>query len=200
MGIHNEAGIEKIKLPTSKELIARMLNLIVDTTDVERAFVPFLHDGKDEVVLLVNNLGGMSELEMASIANDAVLELQKRKITIRRIMVGSVMTSLNLPGFSLSTLLLPRDNSRHSSKRILELLDAKASAPGWRFMVKGSPGVPEPSGEAHIPLIIRSGGDPVARKGPPILNERLLLTLLCRSQLSSVRTSYSRGLQKCYRG
>lgn len=56
MGIHNEAGIEKIKLPTSKELIKRMLGLITDTSDEDRAYVPFKHDGKDEVVLLVNNL------------------------------------------------------------------------------------------------------------------------------------------------
>lgn len=56
MGIHNEAGIEKIKLPTSKELIKRMLGLITDTNDSDRAYVPFKHDGKDEVILLVNNL------------------------------------------------------------------------------------------------------------------------------------------------
>lgn len=56
MGIHNEAGIEKIKLPTSKELIKRMLGLITDTNDKDRAYVPFEHDGKDEVILLVNNL------------------------------------------------------------------------------------------------------------------------------------------------
>lgn len=56
MGIHNESGVEKIKLPSSKELVARMLKMITDTNDKERAYVPFKHDGKDEVILLVNNL------------------------------------------------------------------------------------------------------------------------------------------------
>lgn len=56
MGIHNESGILKQKLTTSKELITQMLAYVTDTTDEERAFLPFKHDGKDEVVLLVNNL------------------------------------------------------------------------------------------------------------------------------------------------
>jgi len=58
MGIHNEAGIAKVKLSSSKELIANMLKLVLDTSDEDRAFVDFKHDGKDEVVLLVNNLYG----------------------------------------------------------------------------------------------------------------------------------------------
>jgi dihydroxyacetone kinase len=93
MGIHNEAGVEKIKLPKSRDLMERMLKMVTDTSDSDRAYVPFKHDGQDEVVLLVNNLGGMSELEMTSIANDAVLTLEESKITVKRIMVGSVMVS-----------------------------------------------------------------------------------------------------------
>jgi dihydroxyacetone kinase len=163
MGIHNEAGVEKVKLPSSKELVARMLKMITDTKDPERGFVPFQHDGKDEVVLLVNNLGGMSELELSSIANDAVLDLEKQNIIVKRIIVGSVMTSLNLPGFSLTTLLLPREG-KISSKRVLDLLDAKAYAPGWKFMVNGPPGIPEAAGQAAEPQPIKSGGNVVARR------------------------------------
>lgn len=72
-----------------------MLNYIIDTTDTERSFLPYEHDGKDEVILLVNNLGGISELELSSIANDVVhaLESRRNKITVRRLMVGTVMVS-----------------------------------------------------------------------------------------------------------
>lgn len=56
MGIHNESGVLKMKLPTSKELVAKMLTMIYNTKDEDRAFVPFKHDGRDEVVLMVNNL------------------------------------------------------------------------------------------------------------------------------------------------
>ena len=45
-----------------------------------------------------------------------------------------MQTSCNLPGFSLTLLLLPRDEDKpkFSADRILELLDAPASAPGWK--------------------------------------------------------------------
>lgn len=74
-----------------------------------------------------------------------------------------MQTSLNLPGFSLTTLLLPRDGDKYPSKRILDLLDAKASAPGWKFMVNGPPGEPESAGPAAQPAPVKSGAAQVAR-------------------------------------
>ena len=43
--------------------------------------------------------GGISNLEMFSIANDAVEELTKNNITVRRVTVGSVMVSSTYPHF-----------------------------------------------------------------------------------------------------
>lgn len=107
MGIHNESGIAKISLPSSAELVSKMLGYIIDTSDEDRAFLPYRHDGKDEVILLVNNLGGMSELELNSIANDAVKALEAKGITVRRLMVGTVMVCV-----CFSSLNLMRDRSR----------------------------------------------------------------------------------------
>ena len=51
------------------------------------------------------------------------------------------MTSLNMPGFSLTLLLLPRDGEgKYSSTQILQLLDAQADAPGWAWTSKSEPG------------------------------------------------------------
>ncbi|GAA5983615.1 hypothetical protein JCM10908_000353 [Rhodotorula pacifica] len=169
MGIHNESGIGKLPLPSSAELVEKMLAYIIDTTDKERAFLPYAHDGQDEIILLVNNLGGMSELELSSIANDVVeaLERRERKITVRRLMVGTVMTSLNLPGFSITTLLLPRESNRskYSSDQLLRLWDAPASAPGWRFTSVSEPGSTaswsSPSTES-TPSTVKSGAAPLA--------------------------------------
>lgn len=55
-GIHNEPGVLKMPLPTSQELVATMLRMVYDTSDEDRAFLDFKLDGKDEVVLMVNNL------------------------------------------------------------------------------------------------------------------------------------------------
>ncbi|KAJ9115161.1 hypothetical protein QFC24_007072 [Naganishia onofrii] len=134
MGIHNEPGILKRTLPPAKELITQMLSYITNTSDTERAFLPFQHDGKDRVVLLVNNLGGVSELELGLITQQALAVLEEQKITVDRVNSGSFMTSCNLPGFSLTLLLLPREETqpKYTAARILELIEAPASAPGWK--------------------------------------------------------------------
>ncbi|KAI9639780.1 putative dihydroxyacetone kinase 1 [Dioszegia hungarica] len=150
MGIHNESGTSKHALGTTAELVDQMLSKIVDTTDTDRSFVPFQNDGSDEVVLLVNGLGAVSELEMGGIVNEANKWLAGKKIKVRRIMSGAFMTSLSMPGFSLTLLLLPRsgDKDGYSSDQILSLLDAPASAPGWKYYAATEPGVVSEEKEA----------------------------------------------------
>ena len=50
-----------------------MLDLILNQEDPERAFVTFKND--DELVLLVNNQGGMSELELGAIVDEVLTQL-----------------------------------------------------------------------------------------------------------------------------
>lgn len=90
-GIHNEPGILKQKLPPAKDLVTQMLAYITDTNDVDRAFVPFKHDGNDRVVLLVNNLGGVSELELGLIVQEALGVLASQNIQVERVNAGSFM-------------------------------------------------------------------------------------------------------------
>lgn len=93
LGIHNEPGVKIVKLSNTRSLVREMLTYIIDTEDSERAFLNFEQDGKDEVVLLVNNLGGLSELEILAIAAEAVDALAERSITVVRIGVGRYMAS-----------------------------------------------------------------------------------------------------------
>lgn len=72
MGIHNEPGVKRIKIPSARELLTQMVDFATDTVDKDRSFVPFKHDGSDEVVLMINNLGGTSELEMGGITSSAM--------------------------------------------------------------------------------------------------------------------------------
>jgi dihydroxyacetone kinase len=68
-----------------------LLDYISSTADTERAFLPFKHDGNDEVVLFVNNLGGMSELEIGGVVRAAREELGKRQIGVSRVLAGTFM-------------------------------------------------------------------------------------------------------------
>ncbi|KAB0390275.1 hypothetical protein E2I00_001136 [Balaenoptera physalus] len=58
------------------------------------------------VVLMVNNLGGLSFLELGIIADAAVRSLEGRGVKIARALVGTFMSALEMPGISLTLLLV----------------------------------------------------------------------------------------------
>lgn len=126
MGIHNEAGSskEKVELP---ELVGKMLKQMLDQSDKDRAF---LNVNSNEVVLLVNNLGGVSVLELGGITAEVVSQLEKSYgIRPVRILSGTYMTSLNGLGFSIT--LLNVVNTDIGGPSMIELLDAPCEATGW---------------------------------------------------------------------
>lgn len=90
MGIHNEPGHARVSMPPLSQLTEQLLNMITNTSDKERGFLPFKNDGSDEVIVLVNNLGGVSELELSGIAGSVVSSLSKR-LKIQRVLAGTFM-------------------------------------------------------------------------------------------------------------
>ncbi|KAJ7439972.1 dihydroxyacetone kinase [Mycena latifolia] len=170
LGIHNESGNKRLSpVPPLSELIPLLLDYITATSDAERAFLPFKHDGTDEVVLLVNNLGGMSELEVGGVVRAAREELGKRQIVVSRVLAGTFMTSLNMPGFSLSLVLLPRADDAAAPKQsvLLSLLDAPAQTPGWKWTAAAPPVTPTPlAPAAAASMAKRTGGAQIAAPEP----------------------------------
>lgn len=126
MGIHNEPGSsrEEVELP---ELVGKMLKQLLDQADTDRAF---LNVNSNEVVLLVNNLGGVSALELGGITAEVVKQLQKDYgIRPVRVLSGTYMTSLNGLGFSIS--LLNVVNTDIGGPSMIQLLDDPCEATGW---------------------------------------------------------------------
>lgn len=133
MGIHNEPGYHKTSLPPLRQLVRTMLDMILDAEDCDRAYLP-LDPARDRVVLLVNNLGGTPALELGVVVKEAAEELAAaRGIRVERVVSGSFMASLNMPGFSLTLLKLPQEGGLD----LLPLLDEPVGAPGWRNTVTG---------------------------------------------------------------
>jgi dihydroxyacetone kinase len=92
MGIHNEAGAQRVSpVPPLNELVQILLDLLLSQSDPERAFLPTQGSGEDNVVLLVNNLGGVSELELAGIAREVVTALAGRGVSVQRLISGTFM-------------------------------------------------------------------------------------------------------------
>ncbi|KAK9422164.1 putative Dihydroxyacetone kinase [Seiridium unicorne] len=125
MGIHNEpgSGRAEVELP---ELVSTMLSQLLDQDDKDRAF---LNVNSNEVVLLVNNLGGVSVLELGGITAEVLKQLDKWGVHPVRVLSGTYMTSLNGLGFSIS--LLNVVNTDIGGPSMIQLLDYPAEATGW---------------------------------------------------------------------
>lgn len=79
MGIHNEQGSERTETPELPELVEKLLNQLLDSKDEDRAYLGEINpDG--EWVLLLNNLGGVSTLEMGAILYQVVTLLGKNQL------------------------------------------------------------------------------------------------------------------------
>ncbi|KAF2705740.1 dihydroxyacetone kinase [Pleomassaria siparia CBS 279.74] len=133
MGIHNEPGLRTISpMPSAEDIVTEMLKYLLDPSDSDRAFVEF--NPNDEVVMLVNNFGGLSGLELEALTN-VTLTLLKRdwKIVPTRIYAGILETSLNGQGFSITLGNMSGMAKAMGMKddEIIELLDAPTSAPAW---------------------------------------------------------------------
>ncbi|KAH8599824.1 dihydroxyacetone kinase [Bisporella sp. PMI_857] len=124
MGIHNEkgSGREKVDLPG---LVKKLLGQLLDQEDKDRAF---LKVNSNEVVLLINNLGGVSVIELGGITAEVVKQLENYNIKPVRILAGTYMTSLDGKGFSIS--LLNVVNTDIGGPSMVELLDASCEAVG----------------------------------------------------------------------
>ncbi|KAK7959331.1 uncharacterized protein PG986_004185 [Apiospora aurea] len=132
-GIHNEPGAQRLSpFPPVEDLVSHCLKLLCDPNDPERSFVEF-HDN-DAVVLLINNYGGVSNLELGALTDETILQLGRTwNIKPARILSGSFETSLNGPGFSISLCNLTNAANEVSApaEELLDLLDMKTDAVHW---------------------------------------------------------------------
>ena len=71
--------------------------------------------------------GSCSNLELGIIAKDTIENLEQRKLYVKRVICGALMTSFTMKGFSLTVLKLETE----TSSTILNLLDAPTTAFAW---------------------------------------------------------------------
>ncbi|KAA1074340.1 Dihydroxyacetone kinase 2 [Puccinia graminis f. sp. tritici] len=157
MGIHNEPGYKRQKITNLSQLISDLMPVLTSTTDKDRSFLPFRTQGSsnkevsNDVILLINNLGSISELEMCAIVKSTGTWLLEKGFQVKRVISGTLMTSLDMSGFSISLVLLPPANEdvtieiageptlSISANMLLDLFDAPADCPGWKPGYAGQP-------------------------------------------------------------
>ena len=97
VGIHGEPGRERIPVQAADKLVDRMMAAILDD-------LPFASG--DSVLLFVNGMGGTPLSELYIVFRRAAQILDERGITLSRSLVGSLVTSLEMQGASISVLKL----------------------------------------------------------------------------------------------
>ncbi|KAL0569027.1 hypothetical protein V5O48_012948 [Marasmius crinis-equi] len=131
LGLHNEPGVERKPVGTPESLLEEMIGKVLSSLGEEEGEHGFISEG-EESVLFVNNLGGMSQLEMGAVVKDVVDLLAKRSIHPARTLSSSYMTSLNAPGLSISLLNVTK--IRHATTTNVDpiaLIDDPTDAVAW---------------------------------------------------------------------
>lgn len=118
LGIHGEAGFEQVEYTGAKGAIATMVSRLADSMD------------NQPHVVLVNNLGGTSVLEMSVIVHELVNSAIGTRIS-HIVGPAPMMTSLDMQGFSIS--VFPADKAE------LALLSTPVPMPAWPGIAAISP-------------------------------------------------------------
>ncbi|KAJ1926058.1 Dihydroxyacetone kinase 2 [Tieghemiomyces parasiticus] len=126
LGIHGEPGFETKPLETVKDTVTQMLRKILESPEMRTKLGR--HQTKPHsVVLLVNNLGSTTLLEMNAATREALLYLRSHHVRVLRAYTGAFVTALDMHGISIT--LLAVHESRE--KAILRYLSHEAHVPGW---------------------------------------------------------------------
>jgi dihydroxyacetone kinase len=138
MGVHGEPGLRQISpIPTPEALTSQMLDLLLDVSDSDRAFVPFSKSTNpstdNEVTLLLNSSGSTSNEVLGRFAELATAELSKRGFTVKRITLGHLSTSLKMSGVGITIWRLPPTSGEALTREeALNLWDMPVDVVAWR--------------------------------------------------------------------
>eukprot|EP00571_Detonula_confervacea_P012740 CAMPEP_0172299810 /NCGR_PEP_ID=MMETSP1058-20130122/2015_1 /TAXON_ID=83371 /ORGANISM="Detonula confervacea, Strain CCMP 353" /LENGTH=611 /DNA_ID=CAMNT_0013009373 /DNA_START=155 /DNA_END=1990 /DNA_ORIENTATION=+ len=167
LGIHGEAGMRQCSLLTCDEIAKEMLKAIQGYgKEVDSKIVPLYKSG-DELLVLINNLGGTSNFEMSLLARSLVSQLEKDAgCKATRVLVGSFMTAFDMQGASVSIMPLTGD-----ARDVLSLIDADTDAPAWTKVDIWADGASRPSDTeiAEVPGVASTSDDTATASLPPVL-------------------------------
>ncbi|KAL1439491.1 hypothetical protein MTO96_010179 [Rhipicephalus appendiculatus] len=119
MGVHGEAGALRVPVLSAAETAELMINHLSNEKSVNSLH---LKEGEN-VALMLNNLGGLTTMEMNILAKEVIAYIEGLDVRVVRAYTGLYMTSLESAGISVCLLKVDDD--------VLRYLDAPTSAPAW---------------------------------------------------------------------
>ncbi|RHY36128.1 hypothetical protein DYB38_003553 [Aphanomyces astaci] len=135
LGIHGEPGARTVNQLQSRATVAELLTTVQKGLDITRTNCLCLFDprdvasevGHDRVVVMVNNLGSTTSMELQVIVHDVRQYCVAQQLVVERVAVGSFMTALDMSGFSLTLWKL----SEEQATAQLGWLDTPVTAAAW---------------------------------------------------------------------
>ncbi|MBJ2329694.1 dihydroxyacetone kinase subunit DhaK [Schaalia cardiffensis] len=115
IGIHGEPGYRRGKMESADALVEELYTKVRDDLELKAG---------ERVITLVNGMGGTPSSELYICHRRLAELLEADGVSIARSLVGNYVTSLEMPGVSI-TLLRVDDE-------LLELFDAPVFTPAWK--------------------------------------------------------------------
>ncbi|NMD57443.1 MULTISPECIES: dihydroxyacetone kinase family protein [Tsukamurella] len=114
VGIHGERARDERPVTAAEEIVTDLLARILPGTGLGSG---------DRALVVVNNLGAVTDLETGVLFAETVKQLAERGIEVTRSLVGRFVTALDMAGASIT--VVPLDDE------LIALWDAPTSAPAW---------------------------------------------------------------------
>lgn len=114
IGIHGEPGYRRGPMQTADALTEELYERIRSDLDLQAG---------QQVIAVVNGMGGTPEMELFIVFRHLAKLLEEDGVILARSLVGDWVTSLEMPGCSLTLLRTEEEG--------LALFDAPATSPAW---------------------------------------------------------------------
>lgn len=142
LGIHGESGARRAPLAPADAMLDQLIERLIARSGLA---------ARDQVALLVNNLGGTAVQELSIVARHALGRLAEADVRVEAVLAGSFLTALEMPGVSLSLLKL--GDAR------LERLLAPCAAGAWMPPTRPAAGLSS--------VAVPADAEAAAAAGPP---------------------------------
>ncbi|RHY88144.1 hypothetical protein DYB35_009492 [Aphanomyces astaci] len=127
--VHKIAGAMAAQGFPLAKIAEQLQQLVIGTMGVawNSCTLPASKVGHDRVVIMVNNLGSTTSMELQVIVHDVRQYCVAQQLVVERVAVGSFMTALDMSGFSLTLWKL----SEEQATAQLGWLDTPVTAAAW---------------------------------------------------------------------
>ncbi|XP_071787139.1 triokinase/FMN cyclase-like isoform X1 [Asterias amurensis] len=119
LGVHGEPGVKRIKVCQADSITAIMIDHMTSSSTNSHIDIK----SGDNVMIVLNNLGGTSSLELCLMSRSIINYLESKGVVVERVMVGHFMTSLDMAGFSLTIM--------HLDEQRIACIDSATNAMSW---------------------------------------------------------------------